>query len=499
MERFGLGLSFCDGAGGKGQHVALFPIGQDCVAVRFATDTAPARLTDDATLNCERRVAALLAIACQYVRPDGGDFLDAGCREGFDHSRGNHAVDGQLVLVDADGVQSRGEQGVVVGHLAGIHAATGERIYMAGMTSQLFVALQLFEQLGDGLENVVGDVTAARAGIGDELGFVEFLGDGERLLRREPVAAVGFLLQRSEVVKQGRFFGFLLTLYLRDTDFFVCFLDTLVKAVCRFAVLPLFLGGEFHHLFPFAFHGKVELPECFWRKASVFPIAGADHRQRGCLYTTDGVGAPTGGEAERLCAVDAHEPVSFTAGAGGKVEVVVVCSIAQVIESLADGLVGQRADPQAVERRVAVDVLVEIAEDKFTLASGIGRHDDALTPFKEPPDDVDLFEHTAVGSAAFLCLFCSGDKFERLGNDRQGVAVKAFYTVGFGQGELHKVPERPRHGIAVTREITFFPFAGVHHAGYLAGDARLFCNDCLHFVFFLLLMLFLDDGYCIGY
>ena len=352
------------------------------------------------------------------------------------------------------------------------------------MTSQLFVALQLFEQLGDGLENIVGNIAAARAGIGDELGFVEFLGDGERLLRRESVATVGFLLQRGEVVEQGRLFGFLLTFYLRDTDFPACFLDTLVKAVCRVAVLPFLLGGELHHVFPFAFHGKVELPECFRLKTSVLPIAGADHRQRGRLYATDGVGAPTGGKAERLRAVDAHEPVSFTAGTGGKVEVVVVRPIVQVIESLADGLIGQRADPQAVERCVAVDVLVEIAEDEFALASGIGRHDDALALFKEPPDDVDLFEHAAVGLAAFLRLFSSGDKFERLGDNGQGVAVKTFYAVGFGQGELHKVPERPRHGIAVAREITFFPFAGVHHAGYLAGNARLFCNDCLHFVFF---------------
>ena len=388
---------------------------------------------------------------------------------------------------------------MVVGHLARVHAAMGERAQTADIASQQFVALQLFEQLGDGLENIVGNIAAARAGIGDELGFVEFLGDGERLLRRESVATVGFLLQRGEVVEQGWLFGLLLTLYLYDTDFFACFLDTLVKAVCRFVVLPFLLGGELDHVFPFAFHGKMELPEGFGRKASVLPIAGADHRQRGCLYATDGVGAPTGGKAERLRAVDAHEPVGFAAGTGGKVEVVVVCSITQVIESLADGLVGQRADPQTVERRVAVDVLVEIAEDKFAFASGIGRHDDALALFKEPPDDVDLFEHAAVRSVTFLRLFCSGDKFERLGDDRQGVAVKAFYAVGFGQGELHEVSECPRHGIAVAREITFLPFAGVHHAGYLAGDARLFCNDCLHFVFFLLLMLFLDDGYCIGY
>ena len=379
----------------------------------------------------------------------------------------------------------------MVGHLARVYAAMGEHAQTADMASQLFVALQLFEQLGDSLENIVGDVTAARAGIGDELGFVELLGNSERLLRREPVAAVGFLLQRGEVVEQGRLFSFLLMLYLRDTDFFACFLDTLVKAVCRFAVLPLFLGGEFHHLFPFAFHGKMELPEVFGRKASVLPIAGADHRQRGCLYATDGIGAPTGGKADRLRAVDAHEPVGFAAGAGSKVEVVVVCSIAQVIESLADGLVGQRADPQTVERHVAVDVLVEIAEDEFALSSGIGRHDDAFALFKEPPDDVDLFEHAAVRSVTFLRLFCSGDKLERIGDDRQGIAVKAFYAVGFRQGELHEVSECPRHGIAVAREITFLPFAGVHHAGYLAGDARLFCNDCLHFVFFLLLMLFL--------
>ena len=193
MERFGLGLSFGNGAGGKGQHIALLPAGQDCVAVRIATDTAPARLSDNTALYRERRVAAFLAIACQYVRPDGGDFLDAGCREGFDHSRGNHAVDGQLVLVDADGMQSRGEQGMVVGHLAPVHATTGERIQTADMTSQLFVALQLFEQLGDGLENIVGNIAAARAWVGDELGLVELLGNGERLLRRESVATVGFL------------------------------------------------------------------------------------------------------------------------------------------------------------------------------------------------------------------------------------------------------------------------------------------------------------------
>ena len=109
MERFGLGLSLCDGAGGKGQHIALLPVGQQRFAVRIATDTAPARLSDNTALDRERRVAVFLAITCQYVRPDGGDFLDAGYRKSFDHPCGNHAVDGQLVLVDADGMQSRSE------------------------------------------------------------------------------------------------------------------------------------------------------------------------------------------------------------------------------------------------------------------------------------------------------------------------------------------------------------------------------------------------------
>ena len=78
----------------------------------------------------------------------------------------------------------------------------------------------------------------------------------------------------------------------------------------------------------------------------------------------------------RLRAVDAHEPVGFASRFGGEVEVVVFAAVFEVAQSLADSLVGERADPQAHERSGATRIVVEVAEDKLSLASGIGRHDD---------------------------------------------------------------------------------------------------------------------------
>ena len=48
----------------------------------------------------------------------------------------------------------------------------------------------------------------------------------------------------------------------------------------------------------------------------------------------------------------------------------------EVAQSLADSLVGKRAYPEADERGGASGIMIEVAEDKLTLASGIGRHDD---------------------------------------------------------------------------------------------------------------------------
>ena len=111
----------------------------------------------------------------------------------------------------------------------------------------------------------------------------------------------------------------------------------------------------------------MELPEGFGRETAVLPVAFTHHRQRGCLHPSDGIRAVSGGDGECLRAVDAHEPVGFASRFGGEVEVVVFAAVFEFSQSLADSLVGERADPQAHERSGTTRIVVEVAEDKLSL------------------------------------------------------------------------------------------------------------------------------------
>ena len=224
----------------------------------------------------------------------------------------------------------------------------------------------------------------------------------------------------------------------------------------------------------------MELPEGFHREAAVLPVAGAYHRQCGCLHPSGGVCAVSGGDGECLRAVDAHKPVGFATGFGGKIEVVILAARFKVAQSLADSLVCKRAYPKAHERRGAADVVIEIAEDKFSLSSGIGRHDNLVTLVEQAVDGLYLRHHTAVGLVAFLCLDLTGDEREGVGDDGEVVTDKAAYAVAVRHGKLDKVSECPCHGIAASLEISVLSLCRAHDAGNLTCHGWLFCNDCLH-------------------
>ena len=127
----------------------------------------------------------------------------------------------------------------------------------------------------------------------------------------------------------------------------------------------------------------MELPERFHLETAVLPVACAHHRQRGGLHPSDGVCAVSGGDGECLRAVDAHEPVGFAPRFGGEIEVVILAPCFEVAQSLTDSLVGKRAYPEANERGSASDVMVEVAEDKFALAPGIGRYNNLFAAVEQ--------------------------------------------------------------------------------------------------------------------
>ena len=230
----------------------------------------------------------------------------------------------------------------------------------------------------------------------------------------------------------------------------------------------------------------MRLPKGFGLKTPVLPEAFADHRQRGGLHPSERIRAASGGHRDGLRGVDAHQPVGFAAGFGRVIEVVVLAAAFEPFQPLADGGVRQRADPEAVERRGAADVLVQVAEDQLALAPRIRRHDDTLALAEQAGDDLDLRLRVAVGLVALPVLDLTGDQFEHRRDDGQVVGVEALDAVAVRQGGLHEVAERPCHVITVSGQIAGLPSGGLHDAGDLPRHARFFCNDRFHIRFVLL-------------
>ena len=118
---------------------------------------------------------------------------------------------------------------------------------------------------------------------------------------------------------------------------------------------------------------------------------------------------------------------------GGPVEVIVVAAGSEVFQPVADGTVGQRGDPQAEAGLAATEIAVDIAVDGFTLAPGIGRHDDAVGTVKDLPDDLQLLEHAGIGFVFLSFPYLPGYVLELLRQDGQVLPAESCKSVGFGQ------------------------------------------------------------------
>lgn len=85
---------------------------------------------------------------------------------------------------------------MVVGYFRRVHAPARRLSHEGEAFAPRRVAFEREQQGRNPVEDIFGDVAAARAGVGDQLRFVELLRDGERLFRREAVLGVRLLLQR---------------------------------------------------------------------------------------------------------------------------------------------------------------------------------------------------------------------------------------------------------------------------------------------------------------
>ncbi|MCY1524630.1 hypothetical protein D9M68_595730 [compost metagenome] len=250
------------------------------------------------------------------------------------------------------------------------------------------------------------------------MAFVQGLGQRQRGLGRKTEAAVGLALQGRQVVQGrrhlGRRLGFLgdvaglvaagghhaLRGGLRPQARFALFGVALVFLEVGVDPAAFIQAGGGHEL-------RAHFPVVARHEAADALFALGHDGQRGGLHPADrrleeaAVLAVEGGHGAR--AVDAHQPVGFGARTGGRFQRLELDVVAQVGEGFADGGLGHRLQPQALDRLFHARILNDVAEDQFALASRVTGVDDGVhvLALGEADQQLQAFRGFLVGGAQF--------------------------------------------------------------------------------------------------
>ena len=213
--------------------------------------------------------------------------------------------------------------------------------------------------------------------------LIEALGDAEGGFGAETELAVGLTLQRGQIEQQRAGLRRRLAFFSNS-----CFFATHSVGYClRFALRPYAVGFDFSVIGVFFVRRVEPFARVFTRlsgkRAVDFPIVTADeladflfaldhNRQGWCLYTPNcGQKEATIAGVERrhgACAVDTDQPIGLGAAAGGIGQRQHLFVGAQVRKAVANRLWCHGLQPQARYRVLGFAVLLDQAEDQFTLA-----------------------------------------------------------------------------------------------------------------------------------
>ena len=186
------------------------------------------------------------------------------------------------------------------------------------------------DHAGRRFRHIGGQIPAVRAGIGQQLLFVEALGVVKGLLRRVSEQAVCLTLQGGKIIELRRLF-FLLLLCDRGTG------DgrTLAHGRCLFRLCRI---GEFlRHCFGSVQHQAQQMIFFFVEQRDL-RVTLRQHCQCGGLNTAHIQGAVIE-NGEKARGVDPHHPIRFLAAECGLIQGFIVGAGAQIRKSLPDGTV----------------------------------------------------------------------------------------------------------------------------------------------------------------
>ncbi len=451
----------------------------------FAIDDLPAWVGDDFAVRAEGFAAG---------NGDAfGDFEFCGREEDGDEAFADEVKNFGLCVVERFWVVSGGDDGVVVADFGAVEdratRSDPSRVDGGAGVGCVGGVLQRRERFFDGREEVRGEVSGIRPGVGESfVALVEGLGDLERLFCAEAEAGVCLPLEGSEVEEGrgrlgGRFFffgdggGFALA-FCGDFQGFL-----FVPNAFGFCVLVGFFfvflekGIEPAPAVFARFHAEVRehFPEISGGEVADFFFAFGEDGEGGGLDASDwseGEAAALGVEGgEGAGRVDADEPVAFRAADGGIAEVLVFLSWGEVCEAVADDFRQEGIQPEARDRFFVIQVLGDVEKNQFPLASGVAGVDQAgdIWAFEEAGDEFDL-----------RLIFWNWFEIKGIGEDGEvcEAPFAPFFVEFAGEAEFQQVADGKGDDVAFVFEEALGVFWDASEGGSdVGGDAGFFGND----------------------
>ena len=223
----------------------------------------------------------------------------------------------------------RGDNGVVVGYiLIGDHGLHQREEVCAAIKRRQF--RRQVDHAGRRFRHIGGQIPTVRAGIGQQLLFVEALGVVKGLLRRVSEQAVCLTLQGGKVIELRRLFFFLLFRDRGTGDG-----RTLAHGRCLFRLRRI---GEFlRHCFG-SIQRQAQQMIFFFVEQRDLRVTLRQHCQCGGLNTAHIQGAVIE-NGEKARGVDPHQPIRFLAAEGGLIQGFIIGTGAQVRKALSDSAV----------------------------------------------------------------------------------------------------------------------------------------------------------------
>jgi hypothetical protein len=398
--------------------------------------------------------------------PQGGcHLLHAGRVEGGDQSGDDRLVDVLLRRRQGSRPLPGREDRVVVPHLRVVDEATGESEGPQVQPGDL-VGLerpQSFQEGGELLFHVAGQVARVGARVGDQLGLVEGLGCLEGGVGRQAVPPVHVPLQLRQVVELRRQLTLLLAIDGPDHEGVA--LHPVEDRAGGLLLRKPVPGGLERDLAV----ERQEFPERLGLERTDLIVAPDDHRQHRGLHPTDtpeeasGVPVADGVVAGR---VEPHDPVGLAAAAGCGVERVVVGKRPQAPKGVADGTRGQGVEPEPPGRLGShPGQFQDVAEDQLAFPAGVRGADQLIGGAEEALDDGELLAGTLLIEK--LELEAVRDEGQR---GQRPLLQGRVVILGFL--ERDQVAQRPGHLIALTLEVAVTSGAGPKEGGEFAGDRR---------------------------